>query len=314
MNNQKKGQEKKFLKFCKCEYASIYIMFLVAVYIWTIVDTIFSHSPLHGSIILVLILSVISSGLYIGVYYARNKDYFDCLYNIVCLNWKTGNRYENFENIRKELFLYKYNGKIDVFKNAEVIKAFAERDNALYIFYTAFATILGALAGFIVNSDMFDDFTSFNVIYLYLCVVLAYILIGREIPKIYFIQSVAKSVESELDSAKEHAEKIERNKEILDLYQSGMSYKKIGKIYDISAQAVEQACLNANCPQEKLFLYIGKNKYIYEYLTEKGINSIEKFKMTIQYSKQTLDEEVVKYVDSIVGESKGSGGYQHHIQ
>lgn len=303
---------KNFLRLCKCEIGSIIVLVLFWMFLVTYpVNFIcrFFHDDdtnANFTFIVVIIVSVIITMVIMLFYYRHNKDYFERLYTILCMNYKDGDQYNNFKMIRKELYLYEYNGKMDVMKNIEVIKAAVECDKATNVFTTATVTIFGGLVGYFSKAGILGILDSLNFAIAYLILILIYIITGNNMQKKYFIQSVAQSIEKEIKDVEEDVKKIERNKEILDLYQSGMSYEKIGRIYNISAQAVEQACLNANSPYEKLFLYIGKNKYIYEYLTENGINSIERLKNDVQDEEKNLEKEVMKYIESIMDESKGS--------
>lgn len=311
-STEEKEHMKNFLRLCKCEIGSIIVlvlfwMFLVYIPVGVICVLLHGEDTTANFIsIVVIIVSVIATMVTMVLYYRHNKDYFVRLYNILCMNYKAGDQYNNFKMIRKELYLYEYNGKTDVMKNIEVIKAAVEYDKATNVFTTATVTIFGGLVGYFAKTGIFEKLASLNFVIVYIILILIYIITGNNMPKKYFIQSVAQGIEKEIKDAEKDLKKIERNKEILNLYQSGMSYEKIGRIYNISAHAVEHACLNANCPQEKLFLYIGKNKYIYEYLTENGINSIERLKNEVQDEEKTLENEEMKYIESIMGESKGS--------
>lgn len=289
---------KDFLKLCRYEFESIVILFFMGMYVLYIpMCFLFALLQTAGinSVIATIIGSAIFTIVFMIYYFMHNNDYFERLYNIVCIKYKEGDQYRNFEKIQKEIFLYEYGGKIDIRKNAEVVKASVERDKAANVFYAAVATIFGTLVGSIAKMGIGKDFFTLNIMFAYLIVILMYVIIGTNMPKKYFIQSAVESVEKELEETEANAKNMERNSEMLRLHQKGMSYKKIGKIYSTSKQAVEYACLNANCPKVQLFFYINKNKYIYDCLIKNGIDSIEKLKSMI--SEDEFNKGIIKYVN-----------------
>lgn len=180
-------QVKNFFKFCWCEIMGILVVF-TALFFGVTLFFAFLGVP---RIWMILLTSVTLLVVTIVVAYKKNKNYFEQLYTIVCMNYKIRDEYKNYVEIKDIILKYRFDGKVDVKRNIAVVQAAIERDKAYSIFWSALLTVFGVLlgAGYGDNSLL-----SMEISMMYLILILMYMEVGRVIPRNSFIKKVLDSI------------------------------------------------------------------------------------------------------------------------